>query len=517
MTKKLLSILIICSTFITNFIVSAPVRAEDSPILITEVQTRQFDPLTSSDFPDREFIEIYNQSAQEFDLTGWKIEYMPASYDGSKPGTVLTTISGKLSAQGYALFTHSNLPLPYADGILGSNPGTNAGYLAKTGGHVRLLTPDLQAADCIAWGSAVEIPDVCNKTVPIAGDGGSTQRMPDDNGVYHRWDVLYNNTPTTPHGGQLVQTTPEPVPETPPTTEPGNDVDCSVILLSEVLPNPAGTDTEGEFIEVYNPTGKQVSLQGCSLRLGAAGKMYSFPNDAQLEPQSYRAYFYATTGISLTNSGGEVWLLSPSQQTSLTYSGSTDDQAWALIEDVWQPTFRPTPNAVNQLYMPTSELLEGLALTNTEPCPEGKFRNPLTGRCKNLEIEAAIASCPAGQERNAETNRCRKIVAPAIVAACEPGQERNPETGRCRKIAAASSQTACAEGQERNSDTGRCRKVAGVSTKKSAPDNSTGPGLLNYRILIIVLLLIASYAVYEYRKDIGGMFGRVKQSLTSKR
>ena len=41
-------------------------------------------------------------------------------------------------------------------------------------------------------------------------------------------------------------------------------------------------------------------------------------------------------------------------------------------------------------------------------CPAGKYRNPLTGRCKKIETEKT-KECAPGYERNPETKRCRKI------------------------------------------------------------------------------------------------------------
>jgi nucleoid DNA-binding protein len=78
-------------------------------------------------------------------------------------------------------------------------------------------------------------------------------------------------------------------------------------------------------------------------------------------------------------------------------------------------------------------------------CPEGKVRNPETGRCiliKNAKVAKAKAvvkkSCPEGKVRNPETGRCILIKnakvakAKAVVKkSCPEGKVRNPETGRC--------------------------------------------------------------------------------------
>lgn len=231
----------------------------------------------------------------------------------------------------------------------------------------------------------------------------------------------------------------------------------------------------------------------------------------------YRAFMYSVTGISLTNSGGEIWLLSPEVQTSLTYPTSSDDQAWALIDGIWQTTFLPTPHAVNILQLPGDNVAGALA-TALDACPAGKYRNFETNRCRNIETEVGPTPCLEGQERNLETNRCRKIAASATATAvCAPGQERNPETNRCRKIQVATTSAPCPEGQERNPETNRCRKVAAATAKVSPEDMQKGGGKQNYIILAAVLMLIAGYAAYEYRQDIRNNFSKMRTVVLRKK
>jgi hypothetical protein len=46
----------------------------------------------------------------------------------------------------------------------------------------------------------------------------------------------------------------------------------------------------------------------------------------------------------------------------------------------------------------------------TKPCPEGKERNPKTGRCVNIKKKTEKQKpCPEGKERNPKTGRCINI------------------------------------------------------------------------------------------------------------
>ena len=97
-------------------------------------------------------------------------------------------------------------------------------------------------------------------------------------------------------------------------------------------------------------------------------------------------------------------------------------------------------------------------------CPEGKVRNPETGRCiliKNAKTANAKAvvkkSCPEGKVRNPETGRCILIKnaktanAKAVVKkSCPEGKVRNPETGRCILIKNAKTANAKAVVKKQN-------------------------------------------------------------------
>lgn len=522
MTKKLFFTLSFFISLCVSF--AAPlVHAAISPsALITEVQTGTIDAVSGLEYPKQEFIEVANVSSGPLKMDGWRLEYLSAAHNGTgEPTAVLLEISGTLPLNGQALFSYIGYNPTSTDASFGEGSTASSGMLAKSGGHVRLVNGE-EVIDCVAWGSAVAIAG-CDKVSSVASAGQTIQRPHSDNGSYDKALGVKNLSPPTPLGGQLYPSfdppTPNPngpnvpgeeEPEEP--EEPSIPLTCSSIELSEVLPNPAGTDAAGEFIELYNPTDQAISLQGCSLRFGMTGKTYTFSADAVLVAHEYRAFMYSTTAISLTNSGGEVWFLSPGVQSSLTYPASEDDQAWAFIDGVWQTTFRPTPNAANVRFIPGEDVgVQGALTAAAEPCPVGKYRNPETNRCKNIETENGPTPCAEGQERNPETNRCRKITTTTTtVTPCGPGQERNPETNRCRKVQVAATAAPCPEGQERNQETNRCRKVAATTPKNSQSTEQGGGSRQNYVILAIVFALIAGYAIYEYRQDIRVSLGKLR-------
>jgi hypothetical protein len=218
-----------------------------------------------------------------------------------------------------------------------------------------------------------------------------------------------------------------------------------------------------------------------------------------MQPNQYLAFYDGQTGLTLPNSaGGKVWLLSPTEELqAIIYPGGIEDAAaWALIDGIWQLTYKPTAAAVN------------IALP-LKPCDSGQERNIDTGHCQNI-VTANISSltpCKAGQERSPETNRCRSVgVTVSSLTPCKAGQERNPETNRCRNIEANSGLEPCPIGQERNVDTNRCRKttsdigntLAAVTDVKS-PTKTTSPKWL---LAIVAVLMAIGYAIFEWRQDV---------------
>ncbi len=238
----------------------------------------------------------------------------------------------------------------------------------------------------------------------------------------------------------------------------------------------------------------------------------------------------AQAKISLTNSGGYVWLEDlygeTIYETTMTRyeSATSEHQGWsyALGESgTWQWTSTPRPNAVNTMTVPVVE-------PSVVTCPAGKYLNPDTNRCRTLEEAVnALAVCPEGETRNPATNRCRKnVVLASSLTPCSEGQERNILTNRCRSIASAVAELIpCDEGYERNPSTNRCRKVLGIAT--AAVGKNTVSQTMNTKatadtaawgwILASVAVLGAvGYGVYEWRNEALRGLGWVRSRLTRK-
>lgn len=520
--------------------ISGIARADETsqqmqPLLVTEVK------LGGNNTAPAEYVTLYNASDVDISLEGWRLEY-------AKAGTAVTNCGGTWKEGSRSPVVSVNLT------------GTIAGRTANsievamnntTAGSVHVIDPTGAVTDLVGWGvGAANAPCTTGNQAAIPADGSSLQRYL--NCLDHAPKISNNNaadftisklpspgamTGTVPSGcGSGQQSTGSQqgdggsggqgggrVPQV--TSEPSEPIACTGVIISELLPNPAGADTGHEFIELHNPTDETIPLDGCSLQTsGSTTKSYAL-NGQSLDPGAYKAYYDTQTGLSLPNaSGGTAWLLGPQAEiANVPYATNLeDDQSWVWADGMWQVSFTPTPNAAN-------------IVTLLAPCPGGQFRNPDTNRCNTVSdpdtttatgptpmagaaaTSSAPTPCPTGQSRNPATNRCRKDAAASAstatsATACKAGQERNPETNRCRNIAGNGSSAtakACPSGQERNPSTNRCRKItaSAASTKTKMEDvkdvKAAGSGtVIRWSIALLALIGAALYGLYEWRQEL---------------
>ena len=279
----------------------------------------------------------------------------------------------------------------------------------------------------------------------------------------------------------------------------------------------------GDYIKLMNHGTEAIDLSGFALRTDSSSTSRTTANiftlNGTLNVGEYSAVYKTDAGsmISLTNSGGYVWLedawgMMRFDSTITKYeSAGVNEQgyAYALTQDnSWAWTTTPRPTGQNNITLPVVAVAE---------CPEGKYRNPDTGRCRTIEEAVnALSICEEGYERNPVTNRCRKVatVASATLTPCLEGQERNPATNRCRSIASAVAELLpCEEGYERNPDTNRCRKVSGSAMPSAdfpvAPVKVAAYDTAGWWAFGAVLAVVVGYGVWEWRTEIAAVARRV--------
>lgn len=106
------------------------------------------------------------------------------------------------------------------------------------------------------------------------------------------------------------------------------------IILSEVMPNPEGTDTDTEWIELYNTGSTNVDLGNWSVDDEDGGSSpYVFPAGTVIEAQDFLVVYRSDSNISLNNDTDEARLFDfeGSIQDSVLYEGSPEGESYARI------------------------------------------------------------------------------------------------------------------------------------------------------------------------------------------
>lgn len=384
---------------------SSPAHASASGLVIRSFQAGGAVSGTSQ----QEYVEIYNDSLQDVDVTNWCLYYNESSQVGcfSPPdaGTklFLSANSSALVVSPQLLATNPAMAydFTYKTGFTTNIPGTN--------GTLSLVDSSTsQVADRLGWGSGVGEGTSMPGNLPGGQIFERTQDT-DNNSV----DFIVKPSPSLlQSGGIYEQSVPIDVCPNTPAIEPvvpvgymqdadGNcyedvcdnitglqkvvsngyyrdGIDCHVIGLkiNEILPNATGSDTGKEFIEIYNPTNYVVDLGGYQLQLGPSySKNYLLPS-ANLVGGGYVSLSDSQTGITLPNSTASVKLLTPDGQAvdeTDAYQDPEEDQAWAALSGVWQYTNQPTSASLNKASVAGGY---GSSETSLKPCLAGKYRNP---------------------------------------------------------------------------------------------------------------------------------------------
>lgn len=126
------------------------------------------------------------------------------------------------------------------------------------------------------------------------------------------------------------------------------------IRLNEIMSNPVGSDTEGEWIEIVNEGSEAVSLHQWSLSDGTK----SFELEGlSIAAGEYLVFERPETGITLNNSSENVYLIDPFDAIihGVELAGGEEGQSFARNGDAWSWTDEPTPGEENVFELDETE------------------------------------------------------------------------------------------------------------------------------------------------------------------
>lgn len=499
-------------------------------LVIAQVQTGG--PVSGT--ATQEIILLLNSASHDVEVTGWCIEYSSAANgtDFSKLGCIESVdVETELWLSGGGIVSFATQEFSdFNSGFL-ADFALKSG-LAGGGGHVRLIDREGTEVDRVGWGGAVS-PEGSATAAHAAGEvlsrDLSSEKVSDSDDNKADFSSLPILSPIS--SGLYEQTVIIDVCaniEGAQTEVPNGFVNNSGIcteiqledarlIITELLPNAPSYDTGQEFIEIYNPTDQIVQLTDYVLQIGPAYTDTFIFLTGTIQPGEFTVVADTISGLTLPNTTASVRLVTPAgsiASETAAYVAPDDDVSWALIDNEWIYTNQITPGSANK---PNFDPVESPQTAGDNsvlaPCPAGKFRNPETNRCKNIEsVVSQLTPCDADEYRNLDTNRCRKIAsATSALVPCREDQFRNPDTNRCKSRASKTSNLVpCDEGQERNPETNRCRKIqdiAGISSSGTLSEVTdiaveNGKGQLGWYMPLAVVSGAGGYALFEWRQEL---------------
>lgn len=382
-------------------------------LLIAEVQTG------TTNSASEEFVELYNPTDQNIDISHYKVEYYSAASDLSVPSRSIPLHGTFYAGKHYLLASTGYLSDE-------ANDSFSAGF-SKTGGHLFLVSPDPADAtqdivhDIIGWGTALH-PETAAALSPP--DSNSLQRKTDADSHFidtdnNAEDFTLNPTPNpesdniAPDAGST--TTPPPdqttagdnnLPEDAPIAPIASQL--QPLAITELLPNPAppASDSTDEYVEIYNPNSEPIDLSGYKLQ---TGNSYSYSHtftSGTIAGGSYEALTVTETGALLANSGGKARLIDPSGaiiSETPAYDTADDGQAWALVDGSWAWTTTPTPNEANILTVPLAHETSATTSNRTTKKPSVKGASTKKSTSTKKTTKAASGGAASANDTSALT------------------------------------------------------------------------------------------------------------------
>ncbi|MGY4893669.1 MAG: lamin tail domain-containing protein [Candidatus Saccharimonadota bacterium] len=480
-----------------------------SPVVLTVIQASGVGGALD------ELVHVYNNSSVPQDITGWclknKASVHFACLQPKTPGyQLMLPVDGTVAiASTEHVMTSGNDGPNY--GAVYALTNQSSGSIVGGADTISLVNASGATVDSFSWAVSAPAQKGWSRMMYAGSDGQdyATTGLPSD------WSTagfitipinhLYEQSPPAQEPDDVSE---DPENETGDGENNPNEPDVDLptepleLHITELLPNPEGTDTGLEFIELFNPHTEARSFEDYELRIGPAlEKTYSLAELGSIQPGEYVAAYSAQLGFTLVNSTSSVqlWRAGIAASSVISYSQPASGHAWTLIGSAWRYVSLPSPGSENSQADPDisgdSNLASQSSSTTVKPCAANQYRSSETNRCRLIQQSSSQPTpCKAGQERNPETNRCRAVSSATTPAPCKPNQERNPETNRCRNIVAMS-------------DAGHAIKGASVQSAQ------TGVSVYTWLAIGSVVLLILSYAAWEWRVEGAALVKKVRKKF----
>ena len=217
-------------------------------ILITEIQ---IETSTSTDY---DFIELYNPTTTDVDISGWQLKKRNSA--GNESSIRVLPENSIIPNQGYFLWVNAE----YASSTQILADVTSSQILAATN-SIAFLDGDKNIIDSVAWGVSV-VPFVEN--LPFPQNPGADQSLG------RKWSTTaqnYIDTDNNQNDFEIQNPTPKAQNQTPEPAPPtGPEVPLLTVVINEIAwMGTSATNSSDEWIELYNNTTSTIDVTNWSL------------------------------------------------------------------------------------------------------------------------------------------------------------------------------------------------------------------------------------------------------------
>lgn len=297
-----------------------------------------------------EWIELYNNTDSLINLKGWILK--------ATDETPEIELTGNIPPNGFYLLERTNdtsVPNIAANQIY-------KGTLENNGENLELYDNFGNLIDSVNCSSGWFAGDNSTKQTMERKDFQSLGNYPDD------W-ITSKNPGGTPKNNIIVNQSKELIIENESRFQSESQIKSSKekleliiypsgIIINEILPSPAGPDSQEEWIEIFNQNNFEVNISNWQIA-DKEGKInaYTIPQGTKISSQEFMVFSRPITKIILNNSGDSLNLIHPDKNVTdeMFYEKASQNQSYNKIDSQWFWSTTLTPGLKNVISLSTSK------------------------------------------------------------------------------------------------------------------------------------------------------------------